>query len=683
MTGQHRLAAIMFSDIVGYTALMGKNEAQAFDVLRKNKSIHKSLIKKYNGAFLKEMGDGILASFPSATNAVLCAVEIQRTSKKENISLRIGVHEGEVVFEGNDVLGDGVNVASRLQESAEPGCIYLSGALYQNIKNKPELEAEFVEERAFKNVSDPVPVYNVVYRDAGTNSEGVDIPVYTPKVDNGLKVKKWLLLSALILIVIVIGVYIILKLYQPTGSKTELEKSIAVLPLRYLSEDRSKRYLADGVTAAITGHLSNIEGLRVMSETSVKQYRETTKPAKAIGEELDVSYLIEGSFLMMNDSVKLIIQLIVAEKGDHLLYREYDRNYKDIFKVQSEVAQAIAKEVEIMISPEVKKRIESDPTDNIEAYKLYLQGRYLWTQEGRDNLDKSITYYKQALKIDQDFALAYAGMAVTYNSFGWYGYLPNREAIPQAREAAMKALEIDNTLGEAHTELAFTKLLLDWDWSGSEREFKQALELNPNEARTHNLYAWLLSDIGRHDEAIEQSKQAYELDPLSVINWVNLGRHYYFKRDYDRAIEEYRKVIDLFPNNKYSPVSWYPRSYLALALLQKGLYHEAIEEYLKADYEHSWYCFLGYTYGVTGKREKALEILNHYLELSKKEYIWNANVAIIYLGLGEKDKAFEWFEKSYEQREGWMTMLKVEPFFDSLRSDPRFQDLLERMNFPE
>lgn len=211
----------------------------------------------------------------------------------------------------------------------------------------------------------------------------------------------------------------------------------------------------------------------------------------------------------------------------------------------------------------------------------------------------------------------------------------------------------------------------------------RALELNPSYARTHNLYAWYLSDVGRHVEAIEHSKRAHELDPLSVTNWGNIGRRYYFARDYDRAIEEYRKILDLYPNNEYSSVSWYARAHLAAALFQKGLYNKAIEEYSMTDYEPTWYCYLGYTYGITGKREQALEILNHYIELSKTESVWNGCMALIYLGLGETDKVFSSLEKAYEHREGWMTLLKVEPLLDSLRSDPRFQDLLKRLNFPD
>jgi TolB-like protein/Tfp pilus assembly protein PilF len=675
---ERRLAAIMFTDIVGYTSLMGEDENKAFQILRKNRNIHRPLIKKYRGKWLKEIGDGILASFYSSSDAVLCASEIQMVSKREGIPLRIGIHEGEVVFESGDVLGDGVNVASRLQELAQEGCINISGAVYRDIKNKPGINAEFIEEKSLKNVDEPIKVYKV--KCEGVISEDVVNTI----LGQSVKWRKYLPYYFITGLVIMIGVFMIWY-NLPEKPVEELDKSIAVLPLDYLSEDQDKEYLADGVMDAITSHLAKIDDLRVMARTSVEKYRNNPTDPREIGNELKVSYLLEGSFQMHGENVRLITQLINTSDGSHKWSNEYDRKYTDIFKVQSEVAQAIAKEVAVAITPEVKERIETIPTENLEAYNLYLQGRYFWNQGGRNDLDKSIQCYKRALEIDPKYALAFAGMATTYFAYAWYGYLPRRDAISQARTAAMKALELDNSVGEAHAELANIRLIYDWNWSESEKGFKRALELNPSSARAHNRYAWLLSVVGRHDEAIEHSKIANELDPLSVEIWVEFGRRYYFAHDYDRAIEEYRKVLELFPTIKYSRISWYAYSELALALSEKGLHNEAIEEFLKTDFDApADYWRLGYIYGVAGKQAKALEILDYYFELSKKsDFKWTANIACIYIGLGEKDKAFEWLEKSYEQRDSWLIQIKVDPMYNSLRSDPRFQDLLERMNFPD
>ena len=459
----------------------------------------------------------------------------------------------------------------------------------------------------------------------------------------------------------------------------KLEKTIAVLPFEIWNSDEEFRYyLGEAIANEINTQLAKINDFHVYSYTSSSKFKGTNKPSiPQIGKELGANFIIEGTVERQDEDVSIHVQVIQAKTDGHIWAHEFKGKWEDIFTIRAEIAIRIAEELKTVLSTEEVERIEDEPTKNIKAYNLYLQGRHFWIQEGRDDLDKSIEYYERALEIDPNYALAYAGMAITYSSYAWFGYSPRKEVIPQAKEAALKALEIDNTLGEAHTELAFALLVHDWDWSGSEKAFKHALELNPNHARAHNLYAWLLTDVGRHEEAIEESKRAHELDPLSAEIWVEFGRRYYWDRDYDKAIDEYRKVLELFPNY------WYARSELALALSQKGLHNEAIEEYLTIEFEHTYHWHLGYIYGVAGKREKAMEILNNYLELSKKEFVWTAGIAIIYIGLGENDKALEWLEKTFEQREGWLTELKVEPMFDSLRSDPRFQDLLERMNFPD
>ena len=479
-------------------------------------------------------------------------------------------------------------------------------------------------------------------------------------------------IASYISFVVIVGL-IVLNVIPRSNNKEILEKSIAVLPFRNDSPEQTEMYFIDGTMESILDNLCKIKDLRVVSRTSVEQYRDNPKPMPTVGEEMNVSYVIEGSGLKHGDNIRLTIQLIDAKHDQHIWSNTYNRKTKEIFELQSEIAQLVAAEIEAVITPEEKQRIENIPTANIEAYNLYLQGRYFWNQGRRVDLDKSIEYYKRALEIDPNYALAYSGMAATYTSYTWGGYLPRRDVMPQAKTAAMKALEIDNTLGEAHAELAWARVVHDWDWTGGEKGFKRALELNSNNARAHNGYAWLLTFVGRHDEAIEESKRAHELDPLSNLNW-SLGYQYYYARDYDKAIEEYRKVLEIFPRNLVV------HSHLALALSAKGLHNEAIEECLKIDFK-DWN--IGYIYGAAGKMDEAQEILNYYLELSKKQFVRPVIFAFIYIGLGEKDKAFEWLEKTYEQREAFLDLIKVEPMYDSLRSDPRFQDLVERMNFPE
>ena len=453
-----------------------------------------------------------------------------------------------------------------------------------------------------------------------------------------------------------------------------LAKAIAVLPFHNLTGDSNQDFISLGITDEIISHLYKVESFdEVRSYTSVRNYRDPERNIPEIAEELEVNYILEGTYKRMGDELKITALLIEPKSDDHIWLQDYKLPYNEIIGIPGEIAIQIAEHLKVFIKSEEKERIENEPTANIEAYNLYLQGRYLRNQGGKDNFDKSIEYYKRALEIDPNYALAYSGMAATYTSYAWGGTLPRSDFLPQAITYSKKALEIDNTLGEAHAELAFARMVYDWDWTAAEKGFERAIELNPNYAMAHNRYAWLLSFVGRHEEAIQESKRAHELDPLSIGIWSDIGHKYYFARDYDRAIEEYRKVLEMYPNSGVQ-VS------IALALSAKGLHNEAIEECLKIDFK-DWN--IGYIYGVAGKKKEAQEILDYYLELSKKEFVGPAFIAFIYIGLGEKDKAFEWLEKTYEQREAYLDLLKVSPMFDSLRSDPRFQDLVERMNFPD
>jgi len=406
------------------------------------------------------------------------------------------------------------------------------------------------------------------------------------------------------------------------------------------------------------------------------QYKDSEKGSPIIGKELNVNYLLEGSTQRFENQVRIRVQLIHASTDDHIWGDIFEGEWNDIFGIQINVAKQVARELKTVLSPEEVKRIEDEPTKNIEAYNLYLQGRYFFNQDSKEGLDKSLEFYNRALEMDSDYALAYSGIASSYTAYATWGYSPRKDVMYQAKKAAMKALEFDNTLGEAHAEMAHARDIHDWDWLGAEKEFRLALELNPNYASGHAQYAWLLTKIGRHDEAIQECRRALALDPLSIGLWVSLGRRYYYARDFDRAIEEYRKALGLFPKSVYAHAE------LALALSLKGLYNEAIEEYSKVELDSTWHWRLGYIYGMAGYREEAQEILQYYLELSEKEFVWPTNIAFIYAGLGEIDRAIEWLEKTYERREAWLGLLQVEPMYDNLRTDPRFMNLVERMNFP-
>jgi serine/threonine protein kinase/Tfp pilus assembly protein PilF len=497
------------------------------------------------------------------------------------------------------------------------------------------------------------------------------------------KIKKWKIseirrkkpviyggITAIIILLIIGG----LSLF--TGRQQAID-SIAVLPLKNLSGDPGQEYLAAGMTEALIGELGKISALRrVISSTSVMRYKETDKSLPEIAKELNVSAVVEGSVMLVGKQVRINAQLIEARK-DRLIWTDsYERDMRDILALQRELASSIAKEIKIAVTPEEQARLAQVRPVNPEAHQFYLKGRYLWNKRTGKDLKKALEYFEQAIEKDPDYALAYAGLADLYYVLPWYLPFPPKEAFSKGKEVALKALEIDDTLAEAHTSLAAIKWNL-WEWEEAEKEFKRAIELNPGYATAHHWYAYYLMLMGRHDESIAEIKLAQELDPHSLIINANVGFLLYHARRYDQAIEHYKSRIEMDPS---FPTLYY---YLGRAYLQKGMYEEAMAELQKAGtlgrniFMET--ASLGYAYAVSGKSSEAMKAISKLKELSQREYISPNSIALIYVGLGQKDKAFKWLEEAYEKGDHMLIYLKVDPAVDSLRSDPRFTELLKKI----
>jgi tetratricopeptide (TPR) repeat protein len=364
----------------------------------------------------------------------------------------------------------------------------------------------------------------------------------------------------------------------------------------------------------------------------------------------------------------------------HLWARSYERDLRDVLSLQREVAREIAKEVQVKLTPQQQTHFASTRPVNPEAYEAYLRGRYFWNKRTEEGLTKGIEFFGQALEKDPAYALAYTGLADCYCLLGVLSFRPPKDAFPRAKAAAAKALELDETCAEAHISLARVKADYEWDWHGAEGEYKRAIELNPNYATAHHWYSDYLQGRGRQDEAIAEIKRALELDPLSLIINAVAGQQLYSGRRYDQAVEQLRKALEMDPN--FALAHWF----LGDTYEQKAEYESAIAEYQKARTASGGSTYavaaLGRAYAAAGKRREALKILGELKELSKRTYVSPYFMGSIYIALGGKDQALEWLQKAYEERDPWMGYLKVEPAFDPLRSDPRFQDLLRRMNFP-
>src|SRR5580658_6640116 len=461
----------------------------------------------------------------------------------------------------------------------------------------------------------------------------------------------------------------------PTGIQ-----SLAVLPLENLSGDAAQNYFADGMTDELITYLAQISALRVISRTSVMVYKGARKPLPQIARELHVDAVVEGTVLRAGDQVRITAQLIDASTDKHLWSHSYEGELRDTLALQDRVARAIAEEIKISLTPREQAALKSATVVNPQAYESYLKGRYFWSKRTAEGLKTAIEYFKHAIVIDPVYADAYSGLADSYAVAGdWkYGIIPPREAFPLATAAAAKALELDNSLGEAHASLAFALDLYGWDWSAADMEFKQAIKFSPGYATAHQWYSWHLFILGRNADAMSELKTAQSLDPLSLIVNADIADAFCVAHRFDEAVEQSEKVLKMDANFAAGHYE------LGQALTQKGMYDGAIAEFRKAielsGHSGAFDSNLGYAYAVSGRKEEALKIVDDLESRHAENHSVDADIALIYVGLDDRDEAISRLNKAFDAR--FKASILRRPAFDPLRSDPRFQDLLRRMGLP-
>ncbi len=636
---QRRLAVVMFTDIVGYSSLTQKNERLALELLEEHRKIVRPIVARHNGREIKTIGDAFLIEFESALEATQCAIDIQKTLHDHNqstverrVHLRIGIHLGDVLQREGDVLGDAVNIASRIEPLAEPGGICLSQQVYDQVGNKIDCRAEDLGPHQLKNIECPINVYRI-----------------HPSWEN-------------------------------EAAQSSLDKKrIAVLPFLNISPDPKDEYFADGLTEELIARLSTISGLKVIARTSIMRYRGTAKSVGEIGKELRSGSVLEGSVRKAADRLRVTAQLIDAATEEHLWVQNYDRQLEDVFAIQTELAQNVSDALETQLLREEREHIGKKPTVDIGAYTFYLKGRYFWNERNKESLEKAIKYFEEAIRRDPKFALAYAGLADSYVVLVDHGHLPRSEGFPKAKEAARKALELDDTLAEAHTSLA-SILSWEWDWIRAEEEFAKALSSNPNYATAHHWYSIHLLGVGRLDEAIKELKIAEELDPLSPMIHTYAGIVYPCAREYDVALAELDKALDLDPNFVPAHANRWD-VYLAKSMFKEALaelewvipYYQPLTTAAKAE--------VGSAYARAGRIEEAKQLLRECEEASaheRAEDVNHAALALIHLKLGNKDQAFNWLEKAFKGHTITPFQVKLLPQFDEITSDPRFEELLKK-----
>ncbi len=487
-------------------------------------------------------------------------------------------------------------------------------------------------------------------------------------------------IATLTSVVIIMGL-VIYNIAGDTGRSRDiqrLEKSIAVLPFEILNSDEEYAFIGDAMTDEIILQLQNIREFRVISRTSTLRYKNTDKTIPQIGEELGVNYLVEGTVQRQKDEIRIRVQVIRAKNEDHIWGNLYDNQWKDIFDIQSDVAKKIARELKAILSPEEIIQIERYPTDDLEAYSLYLKGRWFWNHWTAADIKKGMEYFEKAIALDPGFALAYAGLAQAYTTLSFYSPMHPEEAFPAARELVQKALEIDNTIAEAHIASAFIKVYYDWDWEGGEKAFKRAIALDPDNISAHHLYAYFLVLLTRYDEAMAEIQKAHKLDPLNLITNRTLGDFYYHMKQYDKAEEQLIRTLEMDSTFTFT------HAYLGLVYLQKTSCQKALDEIQKEinldlGNDIMLSAWKGYVCGVCGYKEEGFKILNDLLERSENEYIPPTSLAWIYLALGESEKGLDWLYKAYDERDPWLTEIKSNHFFASIHQDPRYIVLLRKM----
>src|SRR5438093_5228298 len=456
------------------------------------------------------------------------------------------------------------------------------------------------------------------------------------------------------------------------------EKSIAVLPFENRSEDKANAYFADGVQDEILTRLSKIADLKVTSRTSTQHYKSVPENLAEIAKQLGVAHILEGSVQKSGDAVRVNVQLIKAANDSQVWAETFDRKLTDIFSVESDVAKAIADQLRAHITKQEEQVITAKPTKNIEAYDAYLRGRYFWNKRTSDGIKHAIEHFQQSIERDPDFALGHAGLTDSYIALTFYNFAAPHETMPKAKESAIKALALDNTLAEGHASLAHILMNYDWNWPGAEKEFKRTIELKPDYATGHQWYAiHYLTATGRFEEAVQEMKRALELEPASLVMNTFMGATLYYAGRYDEAIDQCRRTIEMDPN--FAVAHWH----LGLAYEQKQVLDAATEEFKKAISLSAgsplMKAALGHAYAKSQKKYEANEVLNELNELAKRQYVSAYEIATIYVALGNNEQAFQLLEQAYGEHSFHLVYLNVSPQFKPVSSDPRFQDLVQRI----
>ena len=627
----------MFTDIVGYTALGQRNESLSLVLVEEQQNLVRPILNRHGGREVKTIGDGFLLELPSALDAVRCAYDIQRAVREFNISLpeqrrvhlRIGIHLGDVVESKGDILGDTVNIASRVESLAGDGDVCLTRQVYDQVQGKFDLPLMSLGAVSVKNLDMPLDVYRMVL----PWREGIVPPTPFDR------------------------------------------KRIAVLPLANISPDPTDAYFADGMTEELISTLSRISGLKVIARTSVAGYKDRPKRISEVGKELEVGTVLEGSVRKVGNRLRFIVQLIDSQTSEHLWAESYDRELKDVFAIQSEISKTVAEALAVQLLSSEMLLVERKRTVNPDAYELYLKGRVYWNERTKENVNKALRFFEQAVKIDPGLALGYSGLADCYNVLEGYSWMAHDRALSLAKSFATKALQLDESLAEAHASLGLTLIAL-WEFVSAERELKRAIELRPSYAPACFWYSNLLLFQRRYSESYSWDLKGFDIDPSSVHAKVRRANALADINRFDEAMEMLRRAVALSPFNPHLHVS------KSSVLMRLGQTDAAIEEAKRAvelDKSPDTEVNLAWTYAAAGKKNEARAILTEIANRRGDEEFSKGFIGAVKLELGESDEGFRLLEKGFEEREEGVLYFGSLPEFKKYWSDPRWVEIQRKI----
>jgi adenylate cyclase len=670
---KRQLAAIMFTDIVGYTSLMNSDERQAFNLIKINRRIHGHLIKKYRGRWLKEMGDGILASFSSNIDAIMCGLSIQSAATEMKIPLRIGIHQGDVVFEKNDVLGDGVNIASRIQGIADTNGIVISETVYNNIKNKEGIESEFLGRKSLKGIETEVGIYKLFCKDNNLLDHTVD----TGEIFRTRGARRTTL-PLVILLVALLGYLGYYFLSENRDQVPDTDQSVLILPFDNYTGTDTLDYFVAGMHDALIADIGKISALRVISKTTSNAYKNVDKSIPEIAAELGVNIVIEASVLCLGDSACLQIKAVgVYPEEKQLWVQDFKEEKSQILNLYYDITKQISDKINVYLTPQEESLLTDARSVDPEAYDAYLKGQYYSERHGKLDLENALKCFNIATEKDPTWALPYAGVAGAWASKMQMGFSEPTAAMPKIYENLNKALELDPNSASSHTLKALIAVWTEWDWEKGRMEFLKAIELNPNNAVTHVLYAHLLMILRRKEESMYEAGLALKLDPRRPYVMALYGIVMANSGYYQDALNQVNKALLIEADNHFAQVimenvSYITKDFKKSIEANKKIYRIENEDASAIDKAMN---DEGYS--------AAIKVLINILEKRyKTDYFLPMDLAGCYLRIHEYEKSINWLEKAYEIHDPNMPYITLASIYDELKDNVKFIALIKKMNLP-